>query len=94
MGALHIKFMGWLWGSKKRERESSVTGLLPALLMQLNRLCVCVCVCVCSEVFSADTCVCECEESVVMRVHLDPTVHRSDVNNSVDVGAGQLSPTY
>lgn len=48
MGALHIKFMGWLWGKKKeREREGALTDLLPALLMQLNRLCVCVFVCVC-----------------------------------------------
>lgn len=39
----------------------------------------------------------ECEESAVsavMWVHLDPTVDHSEVNNSVEVGAGQLSPRY
>lgn len=42
-------------------------------------------------------CVRECEESAVsavMWVHLDPTVDHSEVNNSVEVGAGQLSPRY
>ena len=78
---------------EERERELCYRPASSFINAAKQTLCVCLCVCVCSEVFSADTCVCECEESVVMRVHLDPTVHRSDVNNSVDVGAGQLSPT-